>query len=689
MDYTLPFEKLSRDDADIVGGKGANLGEMTRAGLPIPPGFVVTVAAYSDFLEKTSIKDKIAKILKSIDYADTANLDKSSKKIRELILHQRVPEETARKIIESYIKLSGSLTHIPVAVRSSATAEDSKDASFAGQQESFMDIRGEANVVETVKKCWASLFTARAVFYWHEGNFDHFKVKIAVVVQKMIQADASGIIFTADPVSNDKTKIVIEGILGWGQNIVSGVVTPDHYEVDKKTLEIVLRQISCQEKALLKGKNIILSKKLRESQKLTDSQILELAKLAKKTEAHYLFPQDMEFAVEKKKIYIVQTRPITTMGNENSPSVKTQYGWTQAVKEDTSLFEELKLLLSGQPASPGLGIGPVKIIFSPKEISKIKDGDVLVTIQTNPDFVPAMKKAAAIVTERGGRTSHAAIVARELGIPCVVGAGGATTILKEGITVTVSGREGKVYRGSPRRELMTVRNDRKVEKDKALTLKTATKIYVNLAEPENAVKTAALPVDGVGLLRTEFVMAQIGIHPKKLFAEGKEKILKDALVNGARTICEAFNPRPVVYRTSDFKTNEYRNLRGGELFEPKEGNPFMGFRGASRYLADPAVFMLEMEAIREVREKYGFKNLWLMLPFVRTVRELIEVRSLIHEAGLRRSDTFRLWLMVEIPANVILLPKFIEAGIDGISIGGNDLTMLTLGADRDNETIAR
>jgi pyruvate,water dikinase len=457
---------------------------------------------------------------------------------------------------------------------------------------------------------------------------------------------------------------------------VQGRITPDHYEVDKNDFKIVDKKIAEQSIRLVykKGENLrdFVPEKIRGIQKITDGQIEKIAKIGKKIENHYYFPQDIEWAIEKEKIYIVQTRPITTIG-------KKEVSKTSNVKQ-TSLSEAKKLVV-GDPACPGIGIGRVKIIQSVKDISKVQSGDILVASMTNPDYVPAMKKAAGIITERGGRTSHAAIVSREFGIPAIVGAVGATKRLSENQIVTVNGATGEVFSGS-----VAIKIEASSENEKSL--KTATNLLVNISEPEIAKKVASLPVDGVGLLRAEFMIAQIGTHPKKLIEEKKERIFIDSLSESLEKICAAFYPRPVLYRATDFKTNEYRNLIGGKQYEPIESNPMLGYRGAYRYMNDSRVFSMELMAIKNVREKKEFTNLNLMIPFVRTVNELRQVKSIISAHGLRRSTLFKLYMMVEIPSNVILIEDFIEEGIDGVSIGSNDLTMLTLGIDRDNEEVA-
>ena len=668
----LWFSEVGKEDIPRVGGKGANLGEMTKAGFPVPGGFIVTATAYFHFLRENKLNVKIKNLLQTVNYDRSESMQQVSALIKKLIMNSHPSDELVEEIFAHYRTLSGNISDALVAVRSSATAEDLPTASFAGQQETFLNVKGEANLLLKVKQAWASLFEPRAIFYRHEKKFDHFRVGIAIVVQKMINSEKSGVMFTIDPVSNDKTKIIIEAIYGLGEYIVQGIVTPDHYELDKKSLTINLKKIEKQEIQLVKAstgnakKNVLIMQRNR--QKLSDYYIVELAKLGKAVEKHYYFPQDLEWAFEKNTLYLVQTRPITTITAQ-----------TKMQEVDKSLA----VILSGAPASPGIASGPVKIIRSVKQIDSVLSGDVLVTEQTNPDFVPAMKKAVAIITEKGGRTSHAAIVSRELGIPAIVGTETATKILKNGMVVTVNGQKGEVYKGA------TLQSETSpVGKVYRPKIQTATKVYVNLAQPDLAAKIAREHVDGVGLLRAEFMIADIGVHPKKMIRDGKRQAYIEKLAEQLEMFCSAFNPRPVVYRTTDFKTSEYRGLVGGKDFEPNESNPMLGYRGAFRYIHDPEVFALELEAFKIVRNKKNLKNLWMMIPFVRTVKELIEVKKLISAAGLYRSPTFKLWMMVEIPSNVILLDKFIEVGIDGVSIGSNDLTMLILGTDRDNSEVA-
>lgn len=646
---------------------------MTQAGFPVPNGFVITSQTYFQYLKANNFTTKIRHLLDTANYDKPESLQQVSTHIKKLIVSGDVPEEIVKEIFDAYKKLGGVLTDALVAVRSSATAEDLPGASFAGQQETYLNVQGDANLLLKVKHAWASLFEARAIYYRHEKHFNHFRVGIALVVQKMVASDKSGVMFTIDPVTNDTSKVVIEAIDGLGEMIVQGLVTPDHYEVEKKSLDILVKNPAYQEKLLKKvgteNKEIKLSKEAGSKQKITDKQIKALAQLGKKLEHHYYFPQDIEWAIAKDEIFIVQTRPITTIPEK------------KAAKTEAPSAAQLPLILQGSPASPGLASGPVKIIHSMKEISKVNPGDVMVAPQTDPDYVPAMKKAAAIITERGGRTSHAAIVSRELGIPAVVGVEGAAAKLQSNMVVTVDGAKGEIYKGGSFTAQTTQTAPEKM-------IKTATKVYVNLAQPQLADKVAARNVDGIGLLRAEFMMANIGIHPKKMIRDGKKREYVMKLAEQMETFCKAFNPRPVVYRTSDLKSNEYRGLVGGKEFEPVEPNPMLGYRGAFRYMHDPEVFDLELEAIKIIRNKHNLKNLWVMVPFVRTPKELIQVKRIISEAGLYRSPHFKLWMMVEIPSNIILLEEFIRVGIDGISIGSNDLTMLMLGTDRDNNEVA-
>ena len=676
LPIVVNFRDIGKTDTPLVGGKGANLGEIYNAGFPVPPGFAITVVGYDLFLKENDLINKIYGTLKPLDVNDPAQLEQAAGKIRKLILNGKIPDEVAQKTISAYKKLSGFMKNSLVAVRSSATAEDMAGTSFAGQQETFLDIKGEANLLNAVRGCWASLFLGRSIYYRVENKIPHEKVKISVVIQKMVQSEVSGVMFSIDPVKNDKDRIIIESVWGLGEMIVQGSVVPDTYVVQKDTFAILSKEISDQSIRLVKVKNktkeVEVPKRLKDKQKITDKEIVALAKFSDKLQKHYYFPQDTEWALEGGKLYIVQTRPVTTVA-QTAKSVKLNKGNIKIAEAP---------ILSGSPASPGTGTGPVRILKSPKEIDKIKKGDVLVAPMTSPDYVPAMKKSAAIVTDQGGQTSHAAIVSRELGIPCVVGTKKGTTTLKEDQIVTVDGKKGMVFMGGA-----VAKTEAKVVPQKSSKkFKTATRVYVNLAEPERAREIAKMNVEGVGLLRAEFMIANIGIHPKEALKHKTQGDFINKLASHLITFCEAFDPRPVVYRATDFKTNEYRSLPGGAAWEPEESNPMLGYRGAFRYIANPEVFGLELAAIKKVREKH--KNLWLMIPFVRSPEELSKVKRLVASEGLLESPSFKFWMMVELPVNIIQFEDFVKVGIDGISIGSNDLTMLILGTDRDNAEVA-
>lgn len=678
------FQDVDKHSGPLVGGKGANLGEMVAAGFPVPDGFIVTSPAYFAVLEHNHLPEKIRGLLKHLNVNDAHALDAASRSIKRLIAHAEVPDELAKEILRAYVRLGEP----SVAVRSSATAEDLPGASFAGQQRTFLNVKGEANVIEAIRQAWASLFEARAIFYRQTKGYDHLKVGLAVPVQKMVQADVSGVLFSVNPVNNDKRTVVIEAVWGLGENIVQGAVTPDHYEVDKTSLEIIRKDCVRQTIEMVRKdgltKDFAVPASRQDAPKLTDKQILEVAKLGIKLQQHYFFPQDSEWAMDNGKIYLVQTRPITTLHEHAKKTVSVEKS-EQAVKQATA---HMKLLAQGDSASPGLVSGMVRHVLSPKEIDRLKTGEIMVTTMTTPDFVPAMKKAAALVTDKGGQTSHAAIVSRELGLPCVVGTGDATKKLKDGQIVTVNGKTGEVFAGGLPRGVEKNAAQAQLAAVAPVIRRTATKLYLNLAEPDLAETMAKKYIDGIGLLRAEFMIAQIGVHPKKLIRDKKEQVFVEKLAEGLAKFCRAFGSRPVVYRATDFKTNEYRNLHGGKEFEPEEENPMIGYRGAYRYISDPRVFELELEAIKKVRHEMGYRNLWLMIPFVRTVKEMEEVKRIINAHGLIRGITFKLWMMVEVPSNVILLDQFLDVGIDGVSVGTNDLTMLMLGTDRDNEHVA-
>ena len=698
----LWFEELRKEDVPLVGGKCANLGEMINAGIPVPPGFAISAYAYKRFIEETGIAQKIYDILDETitDPKDPKQYEEASKKIRALIESTPIPEYLQKEIVEAYRKLSektGS-KEVFVAVRSSATAEDLPGASFAGQQETFLNVKGEKQLLESVRKCWSSLFTPRAIFYRTQKGFRHEKVLISVAVQKMVNSRSSGVMFTLHPVTGDRSKIVIESVWGLGEAIVSGAVTPDHFEVDKNSMKIVAKNIVKKTVEYVRdpktGKTIHaeVPPERQEAPSLTDEEVIELAKIAKRIEQHYGVPQDIEFAVDRdlpfpQNLFIVQSRPETVWSMKEAPAeVRTS---------QTTSVAEATIVLKGLPASPGVHVGKAKVVFSPEEAEKeIQKGDILVTKMTNPDWVPYMRLAGAIVTDEGGMTCHAAIVSRELGIPCIVGAKEATKLMKSGQTYTVDARSGVIYEGVV--EELVKAAEEKAEAAAAVVAQapvvTGTKIYVNISIPDVAEKVAReTQADGVGLLRAEHLMVSVGKHPRLLIEEGGEQKMIDAFAEGIRKVAQAFYPKPVVYRFLDFKPDEFLALPGGEKYEKEAGhvgpNPLIGYRGAFRYIKEPDIFRLECRAIKKVREEYGLKNVWVMVPFVRRVEEFIQAKKIMEEEGLKRGPDFKVWIMVEVPSTVLLIDKFIEAGIDGVSFGTNDLTMLILGIDRDDAAV--
>lgn len=691
------FSEVGKDDGKLVGGKGANLGELVRAGFPVPPGFIVTAEAYFNYLSSAGVDKKIQAILEGLDMENNSELQKKAEEAAKLIMETPLPEGLKKEIIAGYKKLKTE-THsekLYVAVRSSATAEDLADASFAGQQATYLNVLGDEAVLEAVLKCWASLFEARAIYYRADKGFDQLSVGIAVPIQKMVNSDTAGVMFTIDPTNNDLEHVSIEAAYGLGEVVVLGAVTPDRYLIEKKTREISSKEIATQTWMMtresgstdtdnlddLEKAGVKVTHEKQKTQKIDDKHILKLFDLALAIEKHYGKPQDTEWAIEGGRIYMVQSRPVTTLGEANPEKEESK----ETPAEDISKAE---VILKGAAASVGMGSGRAVVIHSPKEMDQIKEGDVLVTEMTTPDYVPAMKRAAAIVTDKGGRTCHAAIVSRELGIPCVVGTDTATKALKDVGVITVDGKNGVIYKGNvaPKEEPKAETASQAVAEPAVIT---ATKVYVISAEPENAEKLAAQNIDGVGLLRAEFIIAeQVKEHPKKMIAEGRGAEFTEKLAEGLETFAKAFYPRPVIYRFTDFKTNEYRNLSGGEKFEPEEENPMIGYRGCFRYLKDPEVFKLEIDAIKKVRENSN--NLHVMVPFVRTVSEFEGTKKIMDENGLSKEadPNFKLWIMVEVPSSVLLLPDLVKLGIDGVSIGSNDLTQLMLGLDRDSSIVA-
>ena len=675
--YVVKFEDLSKSDIGIAGGKGANLGELTQAGIPVPPGFVVTAQAYEYFMDEAGINGKVMSILEETDINDTKALQAAAEEIKKIIVESPIPEDLVMYIREYYNELCQRVGEddTDVAIRSSATAEDLPEASFAGQQDTFLHVSGDDEVIEYIRKCWASLFEARAIFYREENNFEHSKVYIAVVVQKMANADKAGVMFTVNPSTGEEIAL-IEGSWGLGESVVSGDVTPDNYQVDKKNNEIVNVTISDKKVMYTNDENgtsvkVEVPEDKRKERVLSDEELIELTEMGKTVQAHYGEPMDTEWAFEKDMLFLLQARPITTLGD------------VEAETEDAS-SDLGDVLVRGLGASPGMAAGTVKIVLDIDELDKIKDGDIMVTTMTTPDMVPAMRRASGIVTDEGGVTCHASIISRELGIPCVVGTGDATTTLKENSGVTLDGKKGLVFDGITQTKEEAPVAAGTVE---AAPIITVTEVKANVSMPEAAEKAAATGADGVGLLRTEHLMLTSGVHPGKFIADGREDELIDTIADNVQIVADAFYPRPVWYRTLDAPTDEFITLEGGEN-EPREHNPMLGWRGIRRELDQPEILKCEFKAIKKLHEK-GYTNIGIMIPLSQSPEELVKAKALCSEVGFEPHKDVDFGMMVEIPAAAIMIDEYIKVGIDFVSLGTNDLTQYTLAVDRNNEFVAK
>lgn len=664
--YVARFDELSRADILVAGGKGANLGEMAGAGLPVPPGFVVTAEAFEAAVEASGVRETLRTQFASLQCDDPQVLATGAAQLRALVKQAAMPTAVRDAVVAAYHALGPG---IPVAVRSSATSEDTSTTSFAGMHESYTNVRGDEALIERILACWMSAYGARVIAYRKSHGMTEAPT-IAVVVQQMVDSARSGVIFTADPSTSDLSAIVIEAAFGLGEVVVGGQIEVDTYTLLKAGL--CLQQIRVGHKAFKivrdregQEQRIDLPAADADRRVLSDTEIETLAALALRVEEHYKAPQDIEWAEEKGTFYLVQTRPITTLATSASGAV----------------------LVSGLAASPGMASGRVRILRSPADGPQLQSSEILVAAMTSPDWVPTMRRAAGVVTDGGGMTCHAAIVSRELAIPCIVGARTATTRLRDGELVTIDGRRGQVLAGSVAATKEVVApspTPARVAGASAL----ATKLYVNLAMADQAEAAAALPVDGVGLLRSEFMILEAlgGRHPRELVKQGGSEELVSKMATQLLRIARAFAPRPVIYRTYDFRTNEFRGLEGGAEHEPQEENPMIGYRGCFRYVKDPELFRLELEALARVRHESP--NLHLMIPFVRTKWELERCLTLVDGSELGHDRTLLRWVMAEVPSVAYWIPHYAALGIHGVSIGSNDLTQLTLGVDRDSALCA-
>jgi pyruvate, water dikinase len=675
------FTELRASDVPFAGGKGANLGELTSAGFAVPPGFVVGAPAYAAFREASGLGERLAAALSDLDVDDPAALEAASAEARAAVEAAPMPEALETAIRAAHEELAPD-PRASVAVRSSATAEDTASASFAGMNETFLNVRGGDALIAAVHACWASLFGARTIFYRGRRGFSQADMDIAVVVQAQVTATRAGVMFTIDPASGDRSQLVIEGSFGLGEAVVSGQVSPDRYVVDKRTLSVTTRAAARKELAIEAAPGggttrRALSEEEATRAVLSDDEVREVADLGRRVERHYGSPQDTEWAYDVEgRLWLLQSRPVTAAGPLAGGDGEAPAGPPGAV------------LVRGLGAAPGAASGPARVVSGPAEGDRLAAGDVLVAQMTTPDWAPMMRRAAAIVTDSGGMTCHAAIVSRELGIPCVVGTSEATSRLREGELVTVDATHGVVIEGKAE-----VVGEPTTAGPAAATATaapvTGTRLLVNLSEPSQAERAASLPVDGVGLLRAELMVLEAleGVHPRLLIERGRGAEFSERMAEGILAFARAFSPRPVTYRTIDFRTNEFRGLEGGDRYEPEEANPMIGFRGALRYSRQPEVFALELAALGRVWDE-GLENVHVMLPFVRTPAELTACIEAIERSGLSRRRGFELWVMAEVPSVLFHLERYADQGIAGISIGSNDLTQLLLGADRDSELVA-
>jgi pyruvate,water dikinase len=680
MEFVRWFEKIRLQDALLVGGKGANLGELTVAGLPVPPGFVVTSEAYRYAIDHAEIAQQLSAVLAGVNTNTTADLTRAAEEAQGLVRGVTLPVDLATTILDAYHRLG---ENVRVAVRSSGIGEDAGDSSFAGMNVTYTNVLGDDDLLTSVVGCWASLYGARVMSYRVTRSLLDVP-SMGVVVMEMIPSERSGVMFTADPSSGDTGKIVIDAAFGQGEVVVSGEVEPDTYILSKTGPTLLHVRVGTKDFKLVRGPDgkdlhVDLSPDEASRRVLSDDEAIELARLGLATEAHYGSPQDTEWAIADGHQYLVQSRPITTLNQRREANPEESTG--------------SRPLVQGLAASAGRASGAVRILESADQGDQLIAGEILVAKMTSPDWVPTMRRASALITDGGGITCHAAIVSRELGVPCVVGARNATTVLRTGEIVTVDGAEGTVYEG----DLINAAPGGSVSVHGATStsaaatsvpasLPLATRLYVNLAFAEHAEEVAALDVDGVGLLRAEFMVtdALAGVHPKLLIERGEQKTFVDAMSASLLRITRAFGSRPVVYRSIDFRSNEFSNLEGGTRFEPVEENPMIGYRGCYRYVREPEVFRLELEVLAKVFEETP--NITLMIPFVRTKWELEACLDIVAKSPV--AGELPVWVMAEVPSVAYRIPEYAAMGISGVSIGSNDLTQLMLGVDRDSQICA-
>jgi pyruvate, water dikinase len=700
VDPVAWFNALSRADVPQAGGKGANLGELTRAGFPVPPGFVITADAYLRAMELGGVRAQLLHEVGAMDVDSPDALTRTAAHLQELVRSVGVPEQLRRTVLNAHAQLGDDG---PVAVRSSATAEDAASTSFAGMNQTFTNVYGAEELIERIVDCWASLWGARVVAYRATHQLSE-EPAIAVVVQQMVDSEVSGVMFTADPATGDRASIVIEAAFGLGEVVVGGQVEPDTVVLSKDGPRVVRVHVGTKAEKIVRGADghdhrLAVPADQQSHRVLDDDALVALARTGLDIERHYGCPQDIEFAREGGRYWIVQSRPITTLAE---PVIGDRPRQTAGDSLGSVGSGGLgRVLVSGLAAAPGTATGRVRILGSPAQGADLVTGEVLVATMTNPDWVPTMRRAAALVTDGGGVTCHAAIVGRELHLPTVVATRTATTVLRDGETVTVDGTAGVVRGGGAAQPVSPLVDQPSVDESPssatgsataATGSTTGTLLYANLAIADNAQQVAALPVDGVGLLRAEFMVTDAlrGEHPKHLLATGRRAEFIDRMAESVLKITRAFAPRPVVYRAMDFRTNEFRGLTGGAEYEPVESNPMIGYRGCYRYVRDPELFALDLDVVARVREQTP--NLHLMIPFVRTPWEVeacleaVDAHPLGQRPDLRRG--LRRWVMAEVPSVVYRIPEYASLGVDGVSIGSNDLTQLVLGVDRDSEICA-